>query len=56
MLTSFVETVLRMRDRMRLSDPRDGHGQAQIPVVPRPAAKPWKRPQVVRGDRRAISA
>lgn len=55
MLTSFVETILRMRDRMRQSEPRDRQGPARIPVVPRPAAKPWKRPQAVRGDRPSIS-
>ena len=41
MLASFVDAVLRMRDRMR-SDKMQ-IGAARAPSVPRPTIKPWKR-------------
>jgi hypothetical protein len=56
MLALFVETVLRMRDRMRQGELRNEHGPMRMPAVPRPAVKPWKRAQPVRSDRRAASA
>jgi DNA-binding transcriptional LysR family regulator len=55
-LTSFVDTVLRMRDRMQRGELRKEHAPMRVPAVPRPAVKPWKRPQPVRSDRRTASA
>jgi DNA-binding transcriptional LysR family regulator len=56
MLASFVETVLRMRDRMRRGELQKERALAQTPPVPRPVAKPWKKLQPVASDRRAVSA
>lgn len=56
MLTAFVETVLRMRDRMRRGEVRDGHSSAGMPAIPRPVVKQWKSPQPVRNGRHAASA
>ncbi len=43
MLALFVAAVQRMRERMQRSDQRDRPDQ--MPVVPRPAVKRWKRSQ-----------
>lgn len=55
-LASFVDAVLRMRDRMRRGGLQDGRGTSRMPAIPRPVVKPWKHPQAVRIDRRAASA
>jgi LysR family transcriptional regulator, benzoate and cis,cis-muconate-responsive activator of ben and cat genes len=56
MLASFVETVLRMRDRMRRGELQEERALAQAPPVPRPLVKPWKKLQSVPSDRHAVSA
>jgi hypothetical protein len=53
MLTAFVDTVLRMRDRMQHRGLDNGHEAAGMQAVPRPMVRPWKRAQPVRNDRLA---
>jgi hypothetical protein len=56
MLTAFVETVLRMRDRMQRGELDKEQEAVRMQIVPRPMVKPWKRAQPVRSDRSAVSA
>jgi DNA-binding transcriptional LysR family regulator len=56
MLAYFVETVLRMRDRMRRGELQKERRPARTPPVPRPQVKPWKGLELVRSERRAASA
>ncbi len=56
MLTAFVETVLRMRDRMQRGELDQEQEAVRMQVVPRPVVKLWKRAQPGRSDRRAALA
>jgi DNA-binding transcriptional LysR family regulator len=54
MLACFVDTILRMRDRLGHSKPHSS--PMRMPVVPRPTVKPWKQAQPARRAPCALSA